>query len=152
QAGEKDLDLTLDIPESGPAVMTDGDKVRQVLVNLLSNAVKYTDEGSVTLTVEPTDDGGATLTVDDTGIGIEAANLPRIFDPFWQAESPNTRTAGGTGLGLSVNQRLVALLGGTIDVESEPGMGSTFIVRLPPVPPKDRPSLDRATGDVTPPN
>ena len=152
QAGEKELELVLEAPESGPHLVTDGDKVRQVLVNLLSNAVKYTDEGTVTLTVEGDDDGGATLMVTDTGIGIEAANLSRIFDPFWQAESPNTRTAGGTGLGLSVNQRLVTLLDGTIEVESEPGMGSTFTVRLPPEPPRDRPSPERATGDVTPPS
>lgn len=136
QAVNADLELTLDAPEPGPEVVTDADKVRQVLVNLLSNAIKYTIEGSVTLTVR-SGDGGVELAVSDTGIGIEPEHLDRIFEPFWQAEAPNTRTAGGTGLGLSVNKRLVALLGGSIEVESQPGAGSTFTVRLPPEPPDE---------------
>ena len=146
QAREKGLQLALEAPDPGLELVTDADKVRQVLVNLLSNATKYTEEGSVALTLQRADDGGVRLTVADTGIGIEAENLDKVFEPFWQAESPNTRRAGGTGLGLSVNQRLVTLLGGTIDVESEPGIGSTFTVRLPAEPPRERPSVDRATG------
>lgn len=150
QAEEDGLELNMDVPDTGPELVTDADKVRQVVVNLLSNATKYTEEGSVTLTVRGAEDGGAELSVSDTGIGIEAENLTRIFEPFWQAESPNTRRAGGTGLGLSVNQRLVTLLGGTLEVESEPGVGSTFTVRLPARPPKKRPDVDRATGDIDP--
>ena len=146
QAGDKGLEIVVDVPDAGPELVTDGDKVRQVAVNLLSNAVKYTDEGTITLTLRRTDDGGAELAVTDTGIGIEAQQLDRIFEPFWQAESPNTRRAGGTGLGLSVNQRLVALLGGSIDVESEPGVGSTFTVRLPPEPPDSPRDPEPAAG------
>ena len=133
-AVEKGLDMELDAPARGPSVLTDRGKVRQILVNLLSNAVKYTEEGRVDLKVRPVD-GSVELEVRDTGIGIEPAALDRIFEPFWQAESPNTRTIGGTGLGLSVNRRLVDLLGGGIRVESEPGRGSTFTVRLPAAPP-----------------
>ena len=154
QAGEKELALELDVPDSGLELTTDGDKVRQVVVNLLSNAVKYTDEGSVRVTVRRTQEDGAELVVSDTGIGIEPEHLDRIFEPFWQAEAPNTRTAGGTGLGLSVNQRLVTLLGGSIAVESEPDVGSTFTVRLPPRPPEEQRNPDRATDtaldDVAP--
>jgi PAS domain S-box-containing protein len=146
QAREKGLDLVVERPDAGPELITDGDKVRQVLVNLLSNAVKYTDEGTVTLSLESTDDGGAVMAVTDTGVGIEAENLDRVFEPFWQAEKPNTRRAGGTGLGLSVNQRLVTLLGGTLEVESEPGVGSTFTARLPASPPKERPDVEQLTG------
>ncbi len=146
QAREKELELVVERPEHGPELITDGDKVRQVLVNLLSNAVKYTDEGKVTLSLESTGDGGAEIVVADTGVGIEAKHLSLVFEPFWQAESPNTRKAGGTGLGLSVSQRLVTLLGGSIEVESEPGVGSTFTVRLPEQPPKQRPDVDQLTG------
>ena len=107
------------------------------MVNLLSNAIKYTDEGTVRLEIRAAADGGAELTVSDTGIGIQPQHIDRIFEPFWQAESPNTRRVGGTGLGLSVAQRLVTLLGGSIEVDSEPGVGSTFGVRLPALPPED---------------
>lgn len=136
QAVNAQLELTLDAPDTGPELVTDADKVRQVLVNLLSNAIKYTDQGTVTLTVRSSGNG-AELAVSDTGVGIEPEHLDRIFEPFWQAESPNTRTAGGTGLGLSVNRRLVTLLGGSIGVESRPGEGSTFTVRLPAEPPEE---------------
>ncbi len=147
QARERDLQLRLSTPDNGPELVTDADKVRQILVNLLSNAIKYTEEGSVTLAVRPADDGGVELAVTDTGIGIDPDHLERVFEPFWQAESPNTRKAGGTGLGLSVNQRLVALLGGSMEVESRLGEGSTFTVRLPPEPPRTQSRVDRATGN-----
>lgn len=129
-AEDRGLDLDVDIPEPGPQILTDPGKLRQVLVNLLNNAVKYTNEGGIRLEVASEDDG-ARITVEDTGIGIGGAEQKRIFEPFWQAQSPNTRTAGGTGLGLAVSRRFVDLLGGTISVESEPGKGSTFTVRLP---------------------
>lgn len=147
QARERDLELHLVAPDAGPELVTDADKVRQILVNLLSNAVKYTEEGSVTMTVRAATDGGVEMAVADTGIGIDADHLEKVFEPFWQAESPNTRREGGTGLGLSVNQRLVTLMGGTMEVESRPGEGSTFTVRLPPEPPRVRPNVDRATGN-----
>ncbi|MFW6198713.1 MAG: sensor histidine kinase, partial [Acidobacteriota bacterium] len=146
QALDRGLELRVDAPDYGPELVTDPDKVRQVLVNLLSNAVKYTGEGSVRLIVTE-DDDGVVLAVADTGIGIAPDHLPRIFEPFWQAEDPNTRKAGGTGLGLSVNKRLVTLLGGTIDVDSEPGKGSTFTVRLPAEPPEAPDAEPAAAGE-----
>jgi PAS domain S-box-containing protein len=115
---------------------TDVGKARQVLVNLLSNAVKFTERGSVTLGVR-TDADGIVFDVVDTGIGIPADQLSRIFDPFWQAEQPNTRRAGGTGLGLSVSRRYVRLLGGRLAIESEPGGGTRASVHLPLRLPKD---------------
>lgn len=134
-ADAKSLELEVDAPDAGPELLTDGSKVRQVLVNFLSNAVKYTEEGSVTVRVRETEEG-VELSVSDTGIGIPVEEHERIFEPFRQIQSPNTRTVGGTGLGLSVNQRLVGLLGGTISVDSVPGEGSTFTIHLPHRPPE----------------
>jgi PAS domain S-box-containing protein len=134
----KGLDLRLDAPADGLRLLTDPGKVRQILANLLANAVKYTESGVIRVMVKPLDGGGA-LEVQDTGIGIPQEARARIFEPFWQAESPNTRTIGGTGLGLSVSRRLARLLDGSVEVESEPGVGSRFIVRIPDLAPVNGP-------------
>ncbi len=109
-------------------------RVRQVLLNLLSNAVKYTEVGSVVIEVGHAGAADPTmveLRVRDTGIGIDPKRLSAIFEPFVQAESSTTRRFGGTGLGLSISASLVKLMGGSIAVESKPGEGSVFSVRLP---------------------
>jgi PAS domain S-box-containing protein len=111
-------------------LQTDATKLRQVLLNLLSNAVKFTDHGSVELEVD-SDDGAVWFVVRDTGIGVEAADLTLLFEPFWQADQSLTRKAQGAGLGLAIAQRFVGLLGGEIVVRSTPGEGSEFRVRLP---------------------
>jgi PAS domain S-box-containing protein len=129
-ARDKQLDVELDTPEAGLEILTDPAKVRQILVNLLSNAVKYTREGSVRVRVRG-DGSGAVVEVHDTGVGIPREDYERIFEPFWQAQSPNTRSVGGTGIGLSVSRRLARLLEGELEVDSEVGVGSTFTVRLP---------------------
>jgi PAS domain S-box-containing protein len=129
-ATEKELEFITDPPEPDVTVETDPGKARQVLVNLLSNAVKFTERGSVRLSAHA--DGEAlVIQVADTGMGIPAEQVRRIFDPFWQAERPNTRKVGGTGLGLSVARRFVRLLRGELSVDSQPGRGATFTVRLP---------------------
>ncbi|HZS60769.1 MAG TPA: PAS domain-containing sensor histidine kinase [Gemmatimonadaceae bacterium] len=110
-------------------ISTDATKVRQILTNLLSNAVKFTDRGSVSLSVHD-GDGAVRVCVRDTGVGIESALLPRVFDAYWRADDTANRVSG-TGLGLSVAQRLAESLGGSITVESEPGAGSTFVLQLP---------------------
>jgi PAS domain S-box-containing protein len=129
-ARERGLPLRVDVPEAGPVILTDPGKVRQIVVNLLSNAVKYTEEGEVRIRVRPAG-AGVEIQVSDTGIGIEPKAQDRIFEPFWQAEAPNTRSVGGTGLGLSVSRRLAGLLQGSIEVASDVGKGSTFTVCLP---------------------
>ncbi|HUH12187.1 MAG TPA: ATP-binding protein [Longimicrobiales bacterium] len=124
--------LSLDLHLDGPLPLrTDPDRLRQVLVNLLTNAVKYTDQGGVELTGAADGEGGVVLWVRDTGLGIRPEDRSRIFDAFWQADQSSTRRVGGLGLGLAVVRRLVHLLGGEISVESEPGHGSTFELRLP---------------------
>jgi PAS domain S-box-containing protein len=131
-AHSRQLDFTLELPREPISLETDAGKARQVLVNLLSNAIKFTERGSVTLRVRT--DGerdGVIFQVIDTGIGIAAEQMKHIFDPFWQAERPNTRRAGGTGLGLAVSRRYVRLLGGRLDIDSEPGRGTCVSVRLP---------------------
>jgi PAS domain S-box-containing protein len=128
-AADKGLALHVDAPEQGLTLKTDPGKVRQIMVNLLSNAVKYSEEGEVRLSARAVT-GGAEFQVSDTGMGIPIEAQERIFEPFWQAESPNTRSVGGTGLGLSVSRRLARLLDGDISVQSEPGAGSTFTVLI----------------------
>jgi PAS domain S-box-containing protein len=124
--------LEFQVVEHGQSVEieTDVGKARQILVNLLSNAVKFTETGRVELAVARTGDD-ATFTIRDTGVGIMKDKLERIFDPFWQAERPNTRRVGGTGLGLSLSRRFARLLSGDITVHTTAGAGATFTVRLP---------------------
>ncbi|MBN2080497.1 MAG: SpoIIE family protein phosphatase [Spirochaetes bacterium] len=113
-----------------PPVRADRNRVYQVLLNLVGNAVKFTEEGSVTVRTSSRD-GAVRVEVIDTGPGIDAADLERIWDPFVQSEDPNTRKAGGAGLGLAISKYLVELHGGTIWAESEKGKGSAFIFELP---------------------
>jgi signal transduction histidine kinase len=119
---------------AGVSIETDPGKLKQILLNLLGNAVKFTISGRITVTVSGNEQG-ARIAVSDTGIGIPAADVARIFEPFWQVDYGTTRHVGGTGLGLTVSRRLAQLMGGDITVESELGRGSTFILSLPQEPP-----------------
>jgi PAS domain S-box-containing protein len=129
-AVSKNLKFVIEDNDGGFTIETDAGKARQILVNLLSNAVKFTERGTITLRLRHEDDH-AFFDVIDTGIGIPEEQVQRIFDPFWQVERPNTRRAGGTGLGLSVSRRYIRLLRGDISVQSEPGRGTHFTVSLP---------------------
>ncbi|HEX6938213.1 MAG TPA: ATP-binding protein [Longimicrobiales bacterium] len=114
-------------------IVTDHDKLINILDNLLSNAIKFTNQGEVQLTAW-FEKHTIVFRVRDTGIGIPAEYHERIFDPFFQLEEAMTREKGGTGLGLTVARRLARLLGGDVSVESAPGRGSTFTLRLPANP------------------
>ena len=127
----KGLDIKTHISLDAPTIRTDPERVRQILTNLLSNAVKFTDAGSIRINVEAVETGGIQISVEDTGIGFDTVAFPHIFDEFRQADASTTRAHGGTGLGLAVSKRLVKRLGGTIGVNSTPGVGSIFWIRLP---------------------
>ena len=126
-----DLETAID-PELPAAVLGDRLRLRQVMNNLVGNAIKFTADGKVSVTVEVIDDPHRVrLRVADTGIGIAPDNLDRIFDPFTQADVTVARHFGGTGLGLAITRQLVELMGGTVEVSSALGEGSTFTVMLP---------------------
>jgi signal transduction histidine kinase/ActR/RegA family two-component response regulator len=141
RAREKGLAIELDVqtaPDSA-RVLVDAQRLRQVLTNLVDNAIKFTEHGTVTLRLATAPHGtlghevDVTLAVVDTGIGIPPEKRGVIFERFRQADSSTTRRFGGTGLGLAIAKDLLALMGGTISVDSTPGRGSTFVctLRLP---------------------
>ncbi len=117
-----------------PLLRTDPTKLRVIVKNLLTNALKFTDRGSVSLEARRAD-GGVAISVSDTGVGIAAADLPYIFEPFRQAGDAASRRQGGVGLGLHIAWRLVHTLGGTLTVDSTVGRGSTFRVWIPSAAP-----------------
>ena len=119
---------------NGPSVCTDLMKFRQSLLNLMSNACKFTQGGEISLDIareEEADGQWLRVAVRDTGIGIESAHMEKLFQPFTQADSSTTRRYGGTGLGLAITRRFCRLMGGDVTVESTPGQGSTFTMRIP---------------------
>ena len=129
---QKEIELIVDVASQTPNLLI-GDPLRlkQVMINLVGNAFKFTEAGEISLTVEPEKTGqdrvSLTFAVTDTGVGIEAGKIGDLFEAFTQADSSTSRKFGGTGLGLTISQQLVLLMGGRgIAVESEPGRGSTF--------------------------
>lgn len=135
-AEKKSLQLVLNVAPALPKITSDPGRIQQILYNLLSNAVKFTpDGGLVEVKLTPAEDGGVRIAVRDTGVGIPAEKLSLVFEKFRQLDESMTREHSGTGLGLAISRELVALLGGTIHVESEAGKGSTFTVVLPSVAP-----------------
>ena len=131
KAGEKGLEFAVDCLPAGLGWLY-GDPLRleQVLVNLVHNAIKFTKTGRVEVRVEAVAQSaerlGLAFAVSDTGLGIPAETLPRLFEPFTQAEGSTSRRYGGTGLGLAISRRLVEMMGGALVAESEPGKGSVF--------------------------
>ena len=131
RADEKRLELLCEIAPQVPEVVRgDSSRLRQVVTNLIGNAIKFTEKGEVSLKVQTEAGGGETrmlhFVVSDTGIGVPPDKQKLIFDPFAQADSSTTRRYGGTGLGLTITARLVAMMGGEIWVESQVGRGSQF--------------------------
>ncbi len=136
QALERGVTLHTDLAAEIPmTVVGDPTRLRQVLLNLLGNGLKFTDTGSVTLRVQPDPQGGpgncVRFEIIDTGIGLDAGQMEKLFQPFVQGDATTTRRYGGTGLGLSISKRLVELMGGKIGCHSIKGVGSTFWFSIP---------------------
>ena len=154
RASEKELKLHIVVDDGIPEHLEgDAGRLRQVLLNLVGNGIKFTERGCVTLGLRPSPGRSSTgaltfeFSVKDTGLGITPGQIERIFKPFTQADSGNSRRYGGTGLGLSISRSLTELMGGTLTVQSQPGQGSEFFVAVPLDVPEQ--SSDIATG--TPP-
>jgi len=134
-AQERGLTLERHAAESGPVALVDPDGMTQVLNNLVKNAVQYTSQGGKALvsTGEEEADGRAwaTVTVTDSGIGIPEQDLPHIFERFFRGEGERQIQVSGTGLGLAIVKEIVELHGGRVTVESQVGVGTTFVVWLP---------------------
>ncbi len=135
KANEKGIDLLYYTDPGVPTeIVGDVTRVRQILNNLVSNGLKFTEQGEILITVNTLnvrdDEYTLEFTVKDTGIGIPRDKFHRLFESFSQVDSSTTRKYGGTGLGLTISQRLVQMMGGSIRVESEPGKGSSFIFTI----------------------
>jgi signal transduction histidine kinase/CheY-like chemotaxis protein len=149
-AQQKNLACTVECDAELPEwLLGDVLRLQQILFNLLANAVKFTDTGSVHLRVQRSGEW-TRFSVTDTGIGMEAADIARLFKPFEQADGSTTRNYGGTGLGLTISQSLAHLMNGDISVDSKPGQGSTFTLALPlpavTAPPKAAPETAHASS------
>ncbi len=134
QFEQKQLYLRLELDPSAPTrIRSDRDRLSQIIKNFLANAVKFTDQGGVTVRVEPLRNGGCpvAIRVSDTGIGIPRAKHDLVFEAFKQADGSTSRRHGGTGLGLSISRELARLLGGAIELDSDEGRGATFSLLLP---------------------
>ncbi len=134
-ASQKELPLVVRIDEALPVcVLLDGLRLRQITLNLLGNAVKFTQQGSICLSAAIVADGAGQafeVKVEDTGIGIPAHRQAAVFEQFTQAEQSTASRFGGTGLGLAISRQLAALMGGSLELASREGVGTTFTLRLP---------------------
>lgn len=137
RAQSSGIRLVTELPDHVP-VVCDTMRVSQVIDNLVSNAIKYTDAGGTVTVSARADDECAELSVSDTGQGMTREETARLFADYYRADRVRNSAIQGTGLGLSISRQFVEAHGGTIAVDSEPGTGTTFTVRLP---------LDGATGD-----
>ncbi|MFT5181187.1 MAG: signal transduction histidine kinase [Alphaproteobacteria bacterium] len=131
RADRRGLTLDLEIPTL-PALYADARRIKQVMINLLSNAVKFTEEGgTITIKAWHNSDSGCVIQVVDTGIGIAVVDIPKALGRFQQVDSDLNRKYQGTGLGLPLAKALVEQHGGSLDLQSRIGVGTTVTVRLP---------------------
>jgi signal transduction histidine kinase/CheY-like chemotaxis protein/HAMP domain-containing protein len=130
QAEQKGISLQTELPPELPAAVSDPDKCRHILQNIIGNAIKFTDQGYVRVSIALVD-GEIQVAVCDTGIGIAPSHLEMIFDEFRQVDETSARKKGGTGLGLAIAKKYADLVGASISVQSTPGEGSCFVVKLP---------------------
>ena len=132
KAKEHGIVISVEIAENVPNVRADERKIKQALINILSNAVKFTPAGGkLTVASRIENDGKLAISISDTGLGISPENQEQIFNPFVQVDSGLSRKFDGTGLGLPLSKAMVELHGGTLDLESAVGVGTTVTIRLP---------------------
>jgi two-component system phosphate regulon sensor histidine kinase PhoR len=131
RSGDKKIELTAELAPGLPEIRADSFRLEQVLSNLIDNAIKYTEPGGQVKVRASSVNGAVEIRVEDTGIGIPAADLPRIFERFYRADKARSRERGGTGLGLSIVKHIVLAHGGTVSAESQQGHGTSIIIRLP---------------------
>jgi cell cycle sensor histidine kinase DivJ len=146
KARDAGVDLVARVADDLPEIVADKRAVKQILINLLSNAIKFTDRGGRVTVSARCEAATIVLTVADTGVGIDASDLPRLGDPFFQARGSYARPFDGTGLGLSIVKGLVALHGGSLDIRSRVGEGTSVSVRIPTD--CERPRHHHATAEV----
>ncbi len=149
--GDKDLQITNHVEELVPAVFADEDRLMQVLHNLVGNAIKFTHRGSIDISATVVDDS-VRFSVRDSGIGIDSDKLDSVFESFTQADSSISREYGGTGLGLPICRALVQRMGGSMAVESTPGVGSVFSFSLTIAPTEANPDAGTKAALVLPPS
>jgi signal transduction histidine kinase len=153
-AQQKGITLNLRIDPLAPTwVMGDATRLRQIFFNLINNAIKFTSQGGVSVNLDATPDGtaGFVFSVRDSGIGMDQSTLDQLFTRFYQADDSVRRRLGGTGLGLDISRQLCDMMGGEISVDSEPGQGSVFMVRLP-LPDVDEPDMPAPEAPFAAPN
>jgi PAS domain S-box-containing protein len=138
--------LKLEVRADSTRFLGDRDRLYQAFSNLVSNAIKYTSEGTISIDAQA-EDGWAVVTVKDSGIGMAGEELERIFEHFYRAEDEAARRERGSGIGLSIVRRIVERHNGEIDVESLPGVGSTFTVRLP-ITPVEEEQVERKEEEI----
>ncbi len=152
RTSEKELDYIFDYENVGNLEFYgDPSRIRQILINLIGNAIKFTEKGHVQVKASTEDQGEYSVLrvdVEDTGIGIDQSQLDLIFEQFKQADSTMSRKYGGTGLGLPISKKLAHLMGGNIEVRSEPGKGSTFSLVVPLMSSSNPPSENDASDDT----
>jgi len=131
EARRRSIDYRIDV-EDRPVILSDGDRVLQIISNLLSNAFRWTPDGGRVELGLTSENGNVAVSVGDTGPGIKAEERERIFRPFFSRD--HSRDGGGTGLGLAIARELALALGGKIELDTEPGKGSRFQLILPAAP------------------
>lgn len=136
QSKKKEINISIDIQDDMPLVLINKDRIKQMLINIVDNAIKYTLKGGYVKIKALKEDEHIMISVKDNGIGIPEKSLPRLFERFYRVDKGRSRSQGGTGLGLSIVKQIVDLYNGSIDVKSEVGKGTEFIVRLPIKPDK----------------
>ncbi|TME09466.1 MAG: HAMP domain-containing histidine kinase [Chloroflexi bacterium] len=150
-ARRRGVELTMERPESPIQIRHDPVRIGQVVANLVGNAIKFTPRGGrVGVQVRGDAEGGATITVTDTGVGIDPAELPRIFDRFFRGSGASEARGSGSGLGLAIVRSIVEMHGGSVTVESRLGAGTTFRVTLPAIPRPPSSSDSQRVAETSP--